>query len=82
MVRSRQRLFLAFELPAALRNRLAECSRGLAAEFPDLRATAEADLHLTLVFLARMIRERRRKIDTGRCPGRSYDGRRPKRSCG
>lgn len=51
MVRSRHRLFLAFELPAALRDRLAECSRGLVAEFPELRATEQADLHLTLVFL-------------------------------
>jgi 2'-5' RNA ligase len=51
MVRSRHRLFLALELPVALRNRLAECARELAAEFPELRATAEADLHLTLVFL-------------------------------
>jgi 2'-5' RNA ligase len=47
----RARLFVALELPAAVRDRLAEWGKVVAAGLPGVRAVAVESLHVTLCFL-------------------------------
>jgi 2'-5' RNA ligase len=47
----RARLFVALELPAAVRDRLAVWGNGVAAGLPGVRAVAVESLHVTLCFL-------------------------------
>jgi 2'-5' RNA ligase len=47
----RARLFVALELPAVVRDRLAVWGKGIAAGLPGVRAVAVESLHVTLCFL-------------------------------
>ena len=51
MTDERARLFVALELPEAVRDRLATWGKGIAAGLPGVRAVAVESLHVTLCFL-------------------------------